>query len=230
MRDIETTIANEGEKSNKAEEPETAKSDEPETAKTDEEEGNALRNTESESPTKPDEDGQAYEQGNSINLYEDSYFSNKIEAETINNLQGQHGPSDCALTSLEMILRDFDIEPPAPFDLAQAMNYDPIGGARIFDIPNALEQLGIDGINVESGPMTIDQLKSSIDGGDKAIVSVNNGQGAHAVIVDGINNGNVTIRDPLPIGEGSTYTVPQSVFESSWGRFEGGNGKVVIFK
>lgn len=173
---------------------------------------------------------EAYEEGSNINLYEDSYFSDKIDVKIKNNLKGQLGRSDCALASLEMILKDFGAELPVPLDLAVAMKYDPIGGARIFEIPNALDRLGIDGVNAESHPMTINQLQKSLEGGSKAIVSVNNGNGAHAVIVDGINNGNVTIRDPLPIGKGSKYIIPKQTFESSWGRFDGNQGKVVIFK
>lgn len=61
VRDAEPTRADEGETTTKSDEAETSKSDDPETTKAGEEEGNTTRNTESESPTKPDKDGEAYE-------------------------------------------------------------------------------------------------------------------------------------------------------------------------
>lgn len=93
-------------------------------------------------------------------------------------------------------------------------------------IPKAIENLGLD-ITTTSGKVSYEQLKTGLENGNLAVVSVNDGQGAHAIIVDGINNGLVTIRDPLPIGKGSSYTISTSEFETAWGRFNG-QGKVVI--
>ncbi|WP_164875313.1 cysteine peptidase family C39 domain-containing protein [Apibacter raozihei] len=93
-------------------------------------------------------------------------------------------------------------------------------------IPKAIENLGLD-INTTSGKVSYEQLKTGLENGNSAVVSVNDGQGAHSVIIDRIENGQVTVRDPLPIGEGSSYTIPTSEFETAWGRFNG-QGKVVI--
>ncbi len=60
VRDVEPTRTDERE-TTRTDEPETIKSDDSENTKTDEEEGTTNKNTESESLTKSDKDGQAYE-------------------------------------------------------------------------------------------------------------------------------------------------------------------------
>ncbi|QCE42986.1 hypothetical protein [Psychroserpens sp. NJDZ02] len=85
-RDAEPTHADEGETTTKADEPETTKSDDPETTKADEEEGNTTRNTESESPTKPDKDGEAYEAApKPIKNYETTKMSENYKGEETGN-------------------------------------------------------------------------------------------------------------------------------------------------
>lgn len=84
-------------------------------------------------------------------------------------------------------------------------------------------------INTTSGKVSYEQLKIGLENGNSAVVSVNNGQGAHSVIIDRIENGQVTVRDPLPINRGSSYTIPEKTFQDAWGRFENQTGKVVIF-
>ncbi|MCV9934092.1 hypothetical protein OIU80_17560 [Flavobacterium sp. LS1R47] len=82
-------------------------------------------------------------------------------------------------------------------DIAEAMNYDPYAGSNIFNIPEALRKLGIDNIEGQKAGMDITQLETALNDGDKAIVSVKTAEGVpHAVIVDGIQNGQVTIREP----------------------------------
>jgi len=50
--------------------------------------------------------------------------------------------------------------------------------------------------------------------GDKAIVSIyTEGLGHHAVLLDDIIDGRVIIRDPLPINQGSSYSVSIQEFE-----------------
>ena len=159
------------------------------------------------------------------NLDTDSYFDGE-KVETSKTQQGQLGPADCAITSLDILLKDLGIEKPIS-EIAEAMNYDPFQGSNIFNIPEALNKMGIENIEANKSAMTIDQLEIALSDGRSAIVSVNNGNGGHAIIVDGINNGQVTIRDPLPIGKGSSYTISTSEFETAWGRFNG-QGKVVI--
>ncbi|WP_128332183.1 cysteine peptidase family C39 domain-containing protein [Apibacter sp. HY039] len=90
-------------------------------------------------------------------------------------------------------------------------------------IPKAIENLGLD-INTTSGKVSYEQLKTGLENGNSAVVSVNDGQGAHSVIIDRIENGQVTVRDPLPMGQGSSYSVSVNDFKSFF------TGRGVIFK
>lgn len=40
--------------------------------------------------------------------------------------------------------------------------------------------------------------------------------GSHALIIDKIQKGQVHLRDPLPQGKGSSYSVSQKNFNSYW--------------
>lgn len=161
------------------------------------------------------------ERGGSL---EESYFINNHPLER-DDIQGQLGPADCAITCFHRVLSDLGIES-SMRDMAAAMNYDPVAGCNIFKIPDAINSLGIENVNAEAGPLNTNELQKHLSSGKKAIVSVNNQQGAHAIIVDDISNGKVTIRDPLPVGRGSAYQIPVSEFEAAWLR--NGAGKAVI--
>ncbi len=170
-------------------------------------------------------------------LHSESYFNDKTDVETQHNLQGQAGASDCAVTSFDTLLKDFGIDSHSTLELAQAMDYDPFSGTSISKIPDALESLGITDIKAtyHKEGMTISELSVTLADGGTAIVSVNDGQGAHAVIIDSIKDGQVTVRDPLPIGTGASYTIPLATFESSFTRFNSQSdrglvGKVVTFE
>lgn len=134
---------------------------------------------------------------------------------------GQLTNDSCVPTSLEMILKDLGKEQPN-FYIKGALDFD--GGAYVRDIPSALEKLGVENKAEYSKTRTITEIQKELDNGNSAIASVNDGQGGHAVVIDRIENGNVVIRDPLPVGQGSSYSVPIEFFENA------NNGTVIIHK
>ena len=113
-------------------------------------------------------------------------------------------------------------------DLIHALEQNFGNGVDMLNIPKAIENLGLD-ITTTSGKVSYEQLKTGLENGNSAVVSVNDGQAAHSVIIDRIENGQVTVRDPLPINGGSLYTIPEKTFQDVWRKFKNQTGKVVIF-
>ncbi|XZF16151.1 SpvB/TcaC N-terminal domain-containing protein [Chitinophagaceae bacterium MMS25-I14] len=136
------------------------------------------------------------------------YFDG-VPAETGNTLRGQATSNTCVPTSLDMVLRDFGIEMPS-YELEGALNHDR-NGALVRDIPKAIQELGVD-LNAEYKAMSISEMQEALNSGNRVIGSVNDGRGGHAVVIDAISDGSVTVRDPLPVGQGSVYSVPIEVF------------------
>ncbi len=66
--------------------------------------------------------------------------------------------------------------------------------------------------------MSIGDLATATNGGPSIVGSVVN----HSVVVDKVDNGVVYIRDPLPEGLGSAYTVSVADFLEWW------NGSAVV--
>ncbi len=162
--------------------------------------------------------------------YVDPYFDKgKVNVETQKTLEGQFTDYDCTATTLDMILKDMGYSNIERIDLIHALEQNFGSGVDMLNIPKAIENLGLD-ITTTSGKVSYEQLKTGLENGNLAVVSVNDGQGAHSVIIDRIENGQVTVRDPLPINGGSSYTIPENTFQYAWGRFENQTGKVVIFQ
>lgn len=197
---------------------ETTKDGDSETAK--------IRSQDGETPAQS-RDAEAFEMGK--DAYVDPYFDKgEVNVETQKTLEGQFTDYDCTATTLDMILKDMGYSNIERIDLIHALEQNFGSGVDMLNIPKAIENLGLD-INTTSGKVSYEQLKIGLENGNSAVVSVNNGQGAHSVIIDRIENGQVTVRDPLPINRGSSYTIPEKTFQDAWGRFENQTGKVVIF-
>ncbi len=74
----------------------------------------------------------------------------------------------------------------------------------------AVEELVIESRKV----IDFDEFSSLFATDKKAIVSVGNSElGYHAIVVDKIEEGRVYVRDPLPLNNGSSYSVPIEDFE-----------------
>ncbi|WP_221927944.1 hypothetical protein, partial [Xanthomonas graminis] len=59
--------------------------------------------------------------------------------------------------------------------------------------------------------MSVDKIAAAANSGSSVIVNVTtSGGGVHAIVVESIDNGRAYIRDPWPLGVGSSYSVPVS--------------------
>jgi len=134
---------------------------------------------------------------------------------------GQTKDNTCVANSLRMILDDVDITRTEKY-LESALKTES-DGVSIFKIPKTLSDMRIDnietiirGINKKDKTVfgnLVNQFKNSDN--IKAIVSVKNYDLniQHAIIIDKIKEGKVFIRDPLPLHQGSAYSINLNDFE-----------------
>ena len=135
------------------------------------------------------------------------------------HIYGQSEDYTCVATSLRMILADKGIYREEN-ELANTLGTTTYG-ASIMRIPNALSDMGINTKAVAKVGINLNEISNSKN---PTIVSVHiPGKGAHAVIVDKIENGQVYIRDPLPKGVGTSYSISDKQFSE---RF---TGRAVFF-
>ncbi|OYQ49653.1 hypothetical protein CHU92_00305, partial [Flavobacterium cyanobacteriorum] len=136
---------------------------------------------------------------------------------------GQSKDYTCASSSLKMILDDFGIVRSEEFlaDLIFTIHKGKDRGASILDIPKGflkdsrLSSLEVIARGGSKDMVSVDALEKLLKKpGRKAVVSIFfKDFGAHAVVVDKIENGRVFLRDPLPIYKGSSYSVSLKDFK-----------------
>lgn len=138
---------------------------------------------------------------------------------SIGKLFGQTEGYTCAANSLRMTLDDFGIIRSEKY-LADSLGTTR-NGANILEIPKALDNAYVEGIKtisrggIKDKNVTIGTLEKLLKRGDKkAIVSVRTEEfGSHAIVVDKIEKGRVFVRDPLPLNQGSSYSITIEDFE-----------------
>jgi len=126
---------------------------------------------------------------------------------------GQSKDYTCASTSLRMVLDDKGIIKSEEY-LAKALNTDK-NGASILDIPEALHNSYLDDVTaIAEEKIKFSNLLKKLEEGDKAVVSIfTKDFGSHAVIIDKVENGKVFLRDPLPMNQGSSYSMEVENFK-----------------
>jgi len=126
---------------------------------------------------------------------------------------GQSKDYTCASTSLRMVLDDKGIIKSEEY-LAKALNTDK-NGASILDIPEALHNSYLDDVTaIAEEKIKFSNLLKKLEEGDKAVVSIfTKDFGSHAVIIDKVENGKVFLRDPLPMNQGSFYSMEVENFK-----------------
>ncbi|AZA52767.1 cysteine peptidase family C39 domain-containing protein [Chryseobacterium sp. G0201] len=138
---------------------------------------------------------------------------------------GQSTDYTCAATSLRMALHDKGILL-LEDELARALKTD-AGGASILDIPEALyfKRLEDEVIAIAERDIKFTMLLEKLEDGDKAVVSLwTNEFKGHAIVLEKVENGKVFLRDPLPMNQGSSYSMKIEDFEKIF------NKKAVIIK
>jgi WXG100 family type VII secretion target len=154
------------------------------------------------------------------NTFGDGAFSDgqRLPYDPEGELIPQSYDGSCVASSCRMVLNDNGIEVPEAY-VRDAANVDAIEGGYLKDVPDALNELGLDTTYTYEPNLTIDELGTATADGDSAIVSVRfPGGGLHSVVVDGIEDDMVLIRDPA----GSTYKITVEDFLQQW------DGKAVI--
>jgi len=82
-------------------------------------------------------------------------------------------------------------------------------GTSLANIPSGLKKLGFTGKAEYSAATTIDTISTATEKGASVIVNVKTETGGiHAIVVDSVKSGRANIRDPWPLGTGSSYSVP----------------------
>jgi filamentous hemagglutinin len=120
---------------------------------------------------------------------------------------GQAFDFSCVAASCKMAANLADT-PEAYIRQAILMESD---GAFLSNVPNGLKDLGFTGTATYSGSITVQTIKTATENGASVIVNVRTELGGlHAIVVDSVENGLAGIRDPWPLGVGSTYSVPVS--------------------
>ncbi|WNH44837.1 hypothetical protein [Xanthomonas hawaiiensis] len=120
-------------------------------------------------------------------------------------VMGQSTEISCVAASCRMAANLDDIP---EFYVRGAINTDH-SGAWLSDMPNGLRDLGFKGSAEYLSGASIDRIAEAANGSSSVIVNVRtSGGGLHAIVVDSIDSGRAYIRDPWPLGTGSSYSVP----------------------
>ncbi|MBO9828352.1 hemagglutinin repeat-containing protein [Xanthomonas sp. A2111] len=120
-------------------------------------------------------------------------------------VMGQATEISCVAASCRMAANLDDIP---EFYVRGAINTDH-SGAWLSDVPNGLRDLGFKGSAEYLSGASIDRIAEAANGSSSVIVNVRtSGGGLHAIVVDSIDSGRAYIRDPWPLGTGSSYSVP----------------------
>jgi ABC-type bacteriocin/lantibiotic exporter with double-glycine peptidase domain len=137
---------------------------------------------------------------------------------------GQSADNTCAATSLRMVLNDKKIVKTED-ELARALKTD-ADGASILDIPDALDFKRIDEITaIAQKDIKLSKLLENLEDGDKAVISIfTKDFGSHAIVLEKVENGKVFLRDPLPMNQGTSYSMKLEDFKKIF------NLKAVIIK
>jgi filamentous hemagglutinin len=132
---------------------------------------------------------------------------------------GQAYDFSCAAASCKMAAGLSDV--PETY-IRNAIQTD-ASGTSLSDIPAGLQQLGFTGTARYVKDATVASIESATKDGASVIASVTTDSGGvHAIVVDSVKGGVANIRDPWPIGIGSTYSVPVDALQRAL------TGRVVI--
>jgi ABC-type bacteriocin/lantibiotic exporter with double-glycine peptidase domain len=112
-----------------------------------------------------------------------------------------------------MVLKDLGVEVPEMY-LREALNVDAEKGGLLKEAPKGIADFGKTATYAES--MSMEELAHQTQGGAVVVSVSKKGYGAHALVVDGVTDEHVLIRDPLPEGQGSSYKIRKSSFMGMW--------------
>lgn len=139
---------------------------------------------------------------------------------------GQNNKDSCVAASIKMILNDAGIKKPESYIIS---TLETGGGAYLSKSPQILAEFGLTTKFIWKNDLTFEQLKESL-GQYKSMVSVKvkGADFGHALIIDAIIDGEIRLRDSLPVGQGKSYAVSIEKFKEVWLR-ENNTGSGIIY-
>lgn len=139
---------------------------------------------------------------------------------------GQGAQDSCVAACCRMLLDDYGIKQAEAY-LRDALNLEQ--GSYLSQVPATLQAFDVVQDFSYRDDLTLDDLRLAVRLGS-AMVFVKGVQDAtgHALLVDGITEGHVAIRDPLPLGMGKAYRVSVTDFVRVWLRPKSLRGRAVI--
>ncbi len=116
----------------------------------------------------------------------------------------QANDASCAAASCRMAANLGDV-PEAYIREAIGTTHE---GTALSKIPSGLKELGFEGRAEYTSSLNIEALTGAVQNGGAVVASVRAGEGAHAIVVESVQGGRAFIKDPWPVGAGSSYSVP----------------------
>lgn len=147
-------------------------------------------------------------------------------------LLGQETAYSCAAACCRMLL--YDYVDGARDDYLSAESFlraalaTGFKGTTVAHIPEVLRERGMSASYQYRRDLTIDDLRRLVAHYPAiALVHATNSD-LHALIVEGVTDISVNIRDPLPEGRGAAYSLSRALFLAAWIDQETGGGKAVV--
>jgi RHS repeat-associated protein len=141
--------------------------------------------------------------------------------EPVGEVIGQATMETCVAGSCRMIASDVGVA--LTEDAVATALETTAEGASVLRAAEVLESLGVSGGQAYQRA-TLAQLEAGLASGRSAMVGVQvSGLGRHAMVVDRIAEGRVFLRDPLPLAQGSSFSMPLRDFLDIW------SGRLVTF-
>ena len=142
------------------------------------------------------------------------------------SLFGQAAQDSCVAACCRMILNDYGI-PVTESYLRNALTLDE--GSYVSQIPSVLREFGLRTSWEYRNDLALEDLISALQRGTAAaFVKGRRAASGHAVLVDAIADTLVSIRDPLPQGQGKAYRITVNEFLNFWLRPKTNRGQAVI--
>lgn len=139
---------------------------------------------------------------------------------------GQSNADSCVAACCQMLLADSGIEQPEAY-LRTALRVD--FGAYLSGLPAVLEEFGLPVKYEYRNDLTYADLQDAVQRGAAVVfVSRLERDAGHALLVDDIKDGLVSLRDPLPENLGKAYRIWQDDFWAVWLRAKTARGMAAI--
>lgn len=126
---------------------------------------------------------------------------------------GQMYNDSCVAACARMLAADAGVDVPESY-LRDLLKIDE--GGYLSDLPDALQTIGVQTRYEYRRDLTLAALQQAVQIGAAVAYLEKPVTGGHAVVVEMITDMFVTLRDPLPIGEGRGYQVHQQDFLLFW--------------